>query len=299
MRAFIAVPATVANLGAGFDIFALALQLQNDVHAEQRGGDVITIDPGPGAPHQLRDPARNLVVSAYVRACDALNVSPGGVHFRCVSRIPIGRGLGSSAAATLAGVLTAITFTRAGWGQKEILDCAATIEGHRDNAAAALLGGLAICPPGAPTARMDAPEELHAVLFLPKDRLPTSRSRQVVPEAFSRADAIFNAARCALLVRAFAIRDYASLGDAMDDRWHQPARAALVPGLARLCEAARDAGAAGAALAGAGPSIVALTPLDPTPVVAGLRVAAVEAQIDGETLTLDVRNWGTRVDVKP
>ena len=299
MRAFIAVPATVANLGPGFDIFALALQLQNDVHAEQRDDGRLSIDPGPGMPDKLRDPARNLVTHAYVRACEAMGTPPGGVHFRCVSRIPIGRGLGSSAAATLAGVVAAVAFQRAAWDQEAILDCTAAIEGHRDNAAAALLGGLAICVPGAPTVRMDVPEELRAVLFLPSKRLPTVRSREVVPQTFARADAVFNAARCALLVRSLALREYVSLGDAMDDRWHQPARATLVPGLNRLCTAARDAGAAGAALAGAGPSIVALTPLDPTPIAAGLQAAADQEGIDGETLVLDVRNYGTRVDVRP
>ncbi len=215
-----------------------------------------------------------------------------------MNRIPIARGIGSSAAATLAGVLTAVSLHRSPWSEEVILDTVATMEGHRDNAAAALFGGLAICAPEAHTVRMDVPEELHAVLFLPDARLHTAESRRVVPQVFPREDAIFNAARCALLVRCLATRDYAGLADAMDDRWHQPFRTALVPALPRLIAAARGAGAAGAALAGGGPSVLALTPLDPAPVEAALQSEAQAAGISGQTLVADVRNWGTRVDLR-
>jgi homoserine kinase len=298
VRVFIGVPATVANLGPGFDILALALQLQNDVHAEQTGDDQLTIDPGPGAAAELGEPEHNLVTRSYVRTCQALGRPPAGVHFRCVNRIPIARGIGSSAAATLAGTLAAVAIHRAPWGEEAILDTAAAIEGHRDNAAAALLGGLAICVPEARTARLDAPEELHAVLFLPEARLHTEHSRGVVPRLFPIEDAVYNAARCALLVRCLATREYAALGDAMEDRWHQPARTALVPALPRLIAAARAAGAAGACLAGGGPSVLALTPRDPGSVEQALTSEAEAAGIQGSVLVARVRNWGTRVDVR-
>ena len=123
MRVRVAVPASVANLGPGFDILALALQLQNDIRAEQVDGDDLTIDPGPGAPDEFRDPSRNLVSRAYVYASEVvLGVQAGGVHFSCVNRIPIGRGLGSSAAAVLAGVLTASAFHRAPWDENDVLN---------------------------------------------------------------------------------------------------------------------------------------------------------------------------------
>ena len=122
----------------------------------------------------------------------------------------------------------------------------------------------------------------------------------MVPAAFSRADAIFNASRCALLVRALAIGDHASLRVAMQDRWHQDARFALMPGAQAIVDAALDAGASGAALAGAGPSVIALTPLDPEPIAAAMsgggngRRCAREAR-----WCLPPRNYGTRVDVSP
>lgn len=298
MRVFIAVPASVANLGPGFDIFALALDLQNEVRAEQNNSGELSIASGEEAAAGLDDPAHNLVTRAYMHACEALGREPGGVHFSCTNRIPIARGIGSSAAATLAGVLAAVSFHRAPWSEEVILDTVAAMEGHRDNAAAALLGGLAICVPEGHTVRMDAPEELHAVLFLPDARLHTEQSRRVVPQVFDRDDAIFNAARCALLVRCLATRDYAGLAEAMDDRWHQPFRTALVPALPRLIAAARGAGAAGASLAGGGPSVMALTPLDPRPIEDALRAEAHSAEIAGTTLVARVRNWGTRVDLR-
>jgi homoserine kinase len=296
VRVRVFVPASVANLGPGFDILALALQLQNDVRAEQRDG-ALTIDPGPDSAPELHDPEQNLVTRAYTRVCETLRVPANGVHFTCVNRIPIARGLGSSAAATLSGILVATAVHHAPWGSQEVLDCAAEMEGHRDNAAAALLGGLAISAAGAPAVQLDVADELRAVLFVPDTPFSTADSRRVVPQEFSRADAIFNAGRCALLVRALALGDHASLRVAMQDRWHQDARFALIPGAGSIVDAAIDAGASGAALAGAGPSVVALTPLDPDPVASAMTAAATAASVAGHTLILAPRNYGTRVDV--
>ena len=296
MRVRVAVPASVANLGPGFDILAMALQLQNDIRAEQRPG-ALTIDAGPGASAELNDPDRNLVTAAYAQSCAALGVPVTGVHFTCVNRIPIGRGMGSSAAASLSGVLAAAALHQAPWDENAVLDRVSALEGHRDNAAAALLGGLAICAPGAPAVRLSVSDDLRAVLFIPDSPFTTSESRQVVPTTFNREDAIFNASRCALLVRALALGDHAALGIAMQDRWHQDARFALMKGAREIVAAADAAGASGAALAGAGPSVVALTPLDPEPIAAAMSGAAARAGVRGETMVLSPRNYGTRVDV--
>ena len=299
MRVTIAAPASVANLGPGFDILALAVQLQNDVTAESRDDDVVTIDPGEGAANELRDPATNLVSRAYLHACTALGVTAVGASFRCVNRIPFGRGLGSSAAAALSGVLAAAALHHAPWDEQSVLDVVAELEGHRDNAAAALLGGLAICAEGAPAVQMPVPDELRAVVFAPDSQLATTDARRVVPHEFSRTDAVFNAGRCALLVRALAQRDWSTLGAAMEDRWHQPARSALMPALMPMIAAARKAGAAGAALAGAGPSVVALSAGDHAAVAEALARVAAEHGVTGTAMTLSPRNFGARVDVHP
>ena len=298
MRVRVAVPASVANLGPGFDILALALQLQNDIRAEQRSGP-LSIDAGRDAPAALSDPEHNLVTVAYAKSCAELGVPATGVHFACVNRIPIGRGMGSSAAAALAGVLVATALHQAPWDEDAVLERAAAIEGHRDNAAAALLGGLAICAPGAPAVQMAVPDELRAVLFVPDVPYTTREARQVVPSTFSRSDAIFNASRCALVVRAFATGDHAGLRIAMQDRWHQDARFALMAGAREIVTAANDAGASGAALAGAGPSVIALTPLDPQPIGSAMQTAAAAAGVPGQIMILPPRNYGTRVDVSP
>ena len=297
MRVNIAVPATVANLGPGFDILALALQLQNEVRCEQVAGDELSIDPGPESPAELRDAGSNLVTRAFRHASHAMDAHPVGARFVCVNRIPMARGLGSSAAATLGGILAAVAVHRAPWGAEEVLDCAEELEGHRDNAAAALLGGLAICLPGAPSVQMNVPDELHAVVFVPDVTLATREARSVVPGHLTRSDAIFNASRCAALVRALALRDYASLTVAMDDRWHQAARSALMRGADDLMHAALHAGASGSCLAGAGPSVLALTPIDPAPVVQALERTAADLDVAGRVIVLRPRNFGTRVDV--
>lgn len=298
MRVRVAVPASVANLGPGFDIFAMALQLQNDIRAEQRPG-ALTIDAGSDAPAELNDPERNLVAAAYAQSCSALGVAADGVHFTCVNRIPIGRGMGSSAAAALAGVLVATALHQAPWDENAVLERVGGLEGHRDNAAAALLGGLAICAPGAPAVQLAVPDDLRAVLFIPDLPFTTTESRQVVPTVFSRDEAIFNASRCALLVRAIATGDHAGLRVAMQDRWHQDARFALIAGAKEIVAAANAAGASGAALAGSGPSVIALTALDPEPIVAAMAGAAAGAGVTGQTMVLPPRNYGTRVDVAP
>jgi len=246
-------------------------------------------------------PTRNLVARAYVESCERLGVADEerGVHLSCVNAIPMARGLGSSAAATLSGVLVAVALHRATWDEAQILDCAAHFEGHLDNLAAALLGGVVICAPGAAVQRIDAPDDLHAVVFSPEARLATSEARRVVASTFSRADAVFNASRCALLIRALALRDYGALRDAMDDRWHQRQRAALFPALPALIDAAYDGGADGACLAGAGPSVLALCSRDPDAVEDALRSAARLLEVPGTAMRLRLRNFGARVDVRP
>lgn len=293
MQVRVAVPATVANLGPGFDVLALALELQNEVVATRTGETGLSIDPGEGAPEELRDPARNLVARAYTATCAELGVLPDGVHFACVNRIPFRRGLGSSAAAALAGTLCATALHAAAWDEQRILRWVADLEGHPDNAAAALLGGLAIVVPDQPVVNVEVPEELRAVVFVPDMELSTALARRVVPQAFTRADAVFNASRIALLIRAVTLRDWDTLGVAMEDRWHQPARTALFPQLPALIEAAMSAGARGASMSGAGPSVVALTDGDTEAVAA----AMFSCGVSGRTIVSRVRNWGARVDL--
>jgi homoserine kinase len=300
MRATVRVPASVANLGPGFDMLALALQLQNEVTADSTDDGAMTLDVGTDDADDLRDPAHNLVARAYLESCARLHIPEHdrGVRLQCVNSIPVARGLGSSAAATLSGVLVAVALHRAPWDEELILENAAGFEGHTDNLAASLFGGLVICAPGTSVRRIDVPDELHAIVFAPEQRLTTRQAREAVAQQFSREDAVFNASRCALLVRALLLRDYAALRDAMEDRWHQSQRAALFPALTALIEAAYGGGADGACLAGAGPSVLALTARDPTPVENALLAAADSLGVPGSVLRLRPRNFGARVEVR-
>lgn len=301
MRLHLRIPATSANLGPGFDILALAVQLQLDAVGERRDGGVVSIDAGENVPVEFTDPARNLVCTSYGRACDVLGVDSAerGVHIRVRSEIPVSRGLGSSAACTLAGVLLANGLRGDGrWDQQGIIQAAAAIEGHPDNAAAALLGGAVICVPGAAVRQIAVPDALRCVLFIPDVELSTASARRVVPQEYSRTDAVFNAARCALLVRALLVGELDDLGVAMEDRWHQPQRTSLMPWLPALVAAARGAGAHGAALSGAGPTVLALATGAAAEVGEALSAAAVEAGVPGQVRTLAARNFGARVELE-
>jgi homoserine kinase len=299
MRVTVRVPATVANLGPGFDILALAIQLQSEVEGTSDPSGAMAVDPGPEAPAELHDPGRNLVSRAYGAACRAAGVVPPGVRLRCSGAIPVGRGLGSSAAAALAGVLVANFLAGLGWDEQQVIACAAQVEGHPDNVAAAMLGGLAVAVREGPVIHVDVPDSLRAVLFIPDGSMSTPSARQVVPTSFARDDAVYNAGRCALLVAALLSDRCELLGEAMRDRWHQAARSALMPHVPVLIDAALDAGAYGACLAGAGPSVLALTGEASEAVEAALREAAGRAAVAGRAVTYRVRNFGTRVDVAP
>jgi len=296
MKWRVRVPASVANLGPGFDILALAVGLENEVMIENVDDPSVTVLAGLDAPEVLHDPARNLVSLGYIQACRRLGVTSNqcGAKFDCINRIPMGRGLGSSAAALVSGVLAAHLLHCGGRpDQDAVLTQAAALEGHPENVAAALLGGLVICAPDAPVSRIDVPEQLRVAFFVPETHSATAESRRAVPETFSRADAVFNAGRTALLVRAFVLEDLDALAVAMQDRWHQPYRARFFPATSEVIAAALAAGAYGASQSGAGSSVVALVSSTlETPVAEAMKTAATAAGVEGTTMLHPVRNYG-------
>jgi homoserine kinase len=301
MKWHIRVPASVANLGPGFDILALAVGLENEVVIEKVDDPSVTVVAGLDDPEVLQDHSRNLVSLGYIHSCRRLAVPANqvGAKFHCINRIPMGRGLGSSAAALVAGVLAAhLLHCGHRPDQDAVLTQAATLEGHPENVAAALLGGLVICAPDAPVARIDVPEQLRLVFFVPETHSATSESRRAVPETFSRADAVFNAGRTALLVRAFVLEDLDALAVAMQDRWHQPYRARFFPATSEIIAAALTAGAYGASQSGAGSSVVALvSPTLETPVSEAMKSAAAVAGVAGTTMVHPVRNYGATFEL--
>jgi len=304
VRVRIRVPATCANLGPGFDILALAVDLCNEVVAESNESGTVVVDPGPDAEPSLHDAATNLIASSYNRRCEELGVGAQsrGVRLTCANTIPLRRGLGSSAAAIVSGVLAAERLhDEAGeLTQQSTLKSATAIEGHPENVAAALLGGLVIYAADLAPRKIEIADDVACVLFVPEEESSTAAARAVVPDQFGREDAVFNAGRCALLARAFLTREYGDLAPAMEDRWHQPYRAQLMPAFDALVAQALASGAYGAALSGAGSSVIAFAgPADAETVAAEMSRAAETASCPGIAMVLRARNSGAEVVVDP
>lgn len=241
MALTVSVPASSANLGPGFDCFAAAL----DLHLELTVSDADAFELETDLP-VARDRSNLLV-----RAFETLHPADG-LRFEVRSQIPLAGGLGSSAAAVLAGLLAA---DRLHGGGADVLALASALEGHPDNVAAALRGGIVIATDGA-VARFEAPNGLALFAVVPGEAVTTAAARAALPASVPLADAVHNAAHAGLLVLALLCADWELLARALRDRLHEPYRASLYPRSAALLRDARGLGALGATLSGAGPSVL-------------------------------------------
>ena len=240
-RRLVRVPASSANLGPGFDVLGAAVSLHLELEVVETGSFAVLTSLD--VPHDRE----NLVVRAFERLHPA-----DGFEFRISSEIPLGSGLGSSAAATVAGLLAADHLFEL---DADVLSLAIELEGHPDNVAAALHGGFVVCD-GPRVHRFDAPMGLEAVLVIPEDRLETRTARTVVPDTVPIGDAVFNLAHVAMLMLGLATGDWELIGEGLRDRLHQPPRAQLYPRSMSLLERAAELGALGATISGAGPSVL-------------------------------------------
>ena len=237
------VPASSANLGPGYDSLAAALSLNLELEVEETGEFAVDCDV-PGVPCDRS----NLCVQAFERLHAA-----DGISFRIRSEIPASGGLGSSAAAIVAGLVAADHMFEL---DAELFFEAASLEGHPDNVAAALHGGFVICGEDGPPARFEPAPGLEAVIAIPPEGVPTSAARAALPAEVPLGDAVFNTAHAALLVLGLARGDLDLIGRGLADRIHQPRRAPLYPRSMELLERARDLGAIGASISGAGPTVL-------------------------------------------
>ncbi len=260
-RLTVRVPATTANMGPGFDCLGMALDVWNSVSVEPSSSGLEIIVEGEGA-DSLPTDASNLMYKGFCLPFDGLGKPVPSVRMTCHNEIPLGRGLGSSSAAAVAGLLAGSEMCGASLSLQRLLELAAEIEGHPDNAAPALLGGcqVVVRENGALiAASVPVPDDLMAVVFVPDVPMPTAQARDLLPLDVDRGDAVYNIGRVALLVRAFATGDLAHLDVATGDRMHQPARQAIFRPMRNIFRAALDAGALGVFLSGAGSSVLALT----------------------------------------
>ena len=248
-RRVVRVPASSANLGPGFDVFAAAIAPALEVEVSETGSFAV---------HTSLDVPRdrtNLVVRAFEQLHPA-----DAFEFRIESQIPLSGGLGSSAAAVVAGLIAADHMFEL---DVDVLARAIELEGHPDNAAAAIKGGFVICD-GTRIHRIEPPMGLEAVLVVPDEPVETSTARAALPSSVPIGDAVFNVARASMLVLGLAISDWDLIAAGLEDRLHQPYRAHLYPRSAALLESAASLGALGATISGAGPSVLMWSRIEQT-----------------------------------
>jgi len=296
------VPASTSNLGPGFDCFGLALKLYLTVSATAMPGageSCRVVTTGAKENEALPHNAANLIYRAMAFATRREGVLLPPVDLRVHNEIPLASGLGSSAAAIVAGIKLGGLITGHDIPDQTIQNYATEFEGHPDNVAASLYGGFltsCTCPDDAVvSAKFVWPARIRVVVVSPHSQLPTHVARAALPRTVSRHDAVHNLQRSALFISAIAQQRYDILWEAMRDRLHQPQRESLVPGLKEALALPRMPGLLGIALSGAGPSIVAL--VDDNDDEIGARVASCfQARgIEATIRTLEVDNEGCRV----
>jgi len=251
------VPASSANLGPGFDALGLALGVYLDCRF--RPSDRLKISAAGRDAAAISTAEDNLIWQTALSVAADVGMTMPPIELEIDNQIPLGKGLGSSAAALTAGVVIANHLLGLGWRPLRILDEAARLEGHPDNVAACVLGSIvasAIDAGGAVRAvRLELPARFGIALVVPDFVLPTVEARAVLPTSYSKEDAVFNVQRAALLIAALAAGATAAFPAALEDRFHQPYRVPLVPGLAEILKL-RAPGLLGCALSGAGPSVL-------------------------------------------
>ncbi len=269
------VPATSANLGPGFDCLGLALDVWATITLSTKAS------PGDHPLARMADNAARALFAA------AELPPPSGYAASYEGSIPIGRGLGASAIARAGGVLAANALAGDPFDREHLLFLATELEGHADNVAPALFGGLQVVVRNRQNITrigVPLPEGLKAVLLVPKLSMPTQKSRKLLPQSLSRADAVHNASRAALLVAALGQGRFDLLDEATKDRLHQPARAKLLPGMYSIFDAAKAAGAHCAYLSGGGSTICALCSDNEQEIADAMLEAARSRDVAAETL---------------
>ena len=291
------VPATSANLGPGYDAVGLALSLSMRISLDRSPHPVVEVH-GAGADLIPRGPEHPAYRAA--RFVAELVEQPDA-HFHLVQEnaIPPARGLGGSAAALVGGAVAANDLLERPLAAPDLLNLVCELDGHPDNAAPALLGGLVIgtlSPGGISAVRLE-PKGLKAAVAVPDFAVSTTAARRALPESVPHRDASFNVGRAGLLLGALATGEYDLLRVAMQDRLHQPYRSHLVPGLEDVIEAALANGAYGACLSGSGPTVLAFAPEAGAPGIAAAMRAAFETRgVEAKSWALDVDLSGARVE---
>ncbi len=259
---YVKVPATSANMGCGFDCFGVALRLYNTIGAMETGEGLVIKSPAGKAAGNFKENRNNLVYRAMSEVFSKAEYRPKGlliVHKD--SAIPRTRGLGSSAACIAGGMLLANEIAGQPFSRGELLNLACRMEGHSDNATAALCGGFNVSLPAGGTVfhrRAEVSEDIVFLLMIPKFTLSTQKSRKILPQSVRLSDAVNNIARASMMAMAFSSGDYSSLSLCFGDALHERYRKGAIPGAESVLKAAGKFGAYGAYLSGSGPTVAAI-----------------------------------------
>jgi len=276
----------------------MALDIWNELTVTRTRGDFSVATTGEGA-ELLPQDTRNLVVTGVEAVFNHIGEPIPALQYECINRIPYARGMGSSSAAIVSGLVAGSAISGADLSKEELTILAADIEGHPDNVATAIYGGCTVgVRNGADKWIVDQvkiPEDLHAVLFVPDMLTNTHESRAVLPDQISRTDAVFNIGRAALLVNALSTGRLELLKYATDDKLHQPHRAQAFKALPQLIEAAIKGGAHGAFLSGAGPSVLALATEREVTISYEMAETARILGVEGNPMILSVAHEGASV----
>ncbi|MFH0807102.1 MAG: homoserine kinase [Elusimicrobiota bacterium] len=304
MKFKVKIPATTTNFGPGFDVLGMALNLYNEIEVtESKNKNLLcSIEIAGEGENSLPKDDTNIICKAMSRVFKTLCLRKmPALHLKLLNRIPLASGLGSSAAARVGGMLAANYLCGNKLSRDEMLKIAAELEGHPDNVAPAIFGGLCIsysigkeikCVKIAP------PQNLDQIVCVPAFELPTAKARQILPKQVSREAAVYNISRTALIINAFINKKYDLLSVATGDMLHQPFRKRFIPGFDDISVKAMDNGALGVFLSGSGPSIMALSLKNAKKsqkIALSMREVFKKHKIDSKTFILSADVQGARI----
>lgn len=295
------IPATTANCGPGFDSIGIACTFYNELEVTELDVDEIQLEvtgEGEGTIPATRD---NIVCQAIDKVFRRVGHTCKGLRLKMNNNIPLARGLGSSAAAIVGGLFAANELSGSKLTRHDIFELATEMEGHPDNVAPAIFGGITVSmmEDGKPSyLRFMPPKPLYMIVAIPQFRLATKTARSVLPKQVPHEDAVFNLSRTAMLVTALNQGKYEYLAQALEDRLHQPYRMPLIQGMKDVVALAKEAGAYGCVISGAGPSLIAFAEKNPDDIGQAMVKGFNQNEVDAKYVVLQVAEKGVRTSAK-
>jgi len=292
------VPGTTANCGPGFDTVGMACTIYSELELILSEQETLTIEINGEGKGSIPTGKDNIIYQAVKAVLDRVKQPYQGIYLKLYNKIPLARGLGSSAAAIVGGLIAANAATGNTLTKEDIFSMATMIEGHPDNVAPAIFGGITISvmQGNQPAYLRFVPErKLSMVVAIPEFNLSTHTARQVLPETVTIKDAVFNISRVALLIGALCKGEFHHLQYALEDKIHQPYRQQLIPGMQQVFHAAVAKGAYGAALSGAGPCLIAFTEINYEEIGAAMVQAFANSNVKADYVILNIDIEGAKV----